>query len=508
MKITYIVAAHRIAAAVIWAAILTAGAGAAAAFSKAPIPTTPIQHVIIIFDENRSFDHYFGLYPNAANLVGEPRFIARSDTPRVNGLSGSLVADNPNLVNPFRLDRSQAKTCDQNHGYSAEQLAFHQGLMDKFVEFTGTMEPGCDPTSVMAYFDGNTVTALWNYAQHFAISDNFYGTTFGPSMPGAINLASGQTHGVLPPNITAPSGDPRAVGGTLIGNEPAKYDDCATESGTKIEFTGRNIGNLLNDAGVTWGWFADGFRPDSVLPDGTAICSRSHAGSDGNPIIDYDDPDPFEYYKSTSNQHHLPPTSIAMIGQTDQANHQYDITDFFAAAEADNAPAVAFLRPPEYRDGHPEQSDPLAEQTFLVETINRLQKLPQWKSMAVFITWDDSDGWYDHQMPPIVKQSNDGFDFLTGKSCGTPKVGSYSGRCGHGPRLPLVVISTYARENFVDNTLADQSSIIRFIEDNWNLGRIGDQSYDADAGSLMNIFDFKHHRHERLFLDVNTGEPL
>src|SRR5215813_4765269 len=114
MKITYIVAPHRIAAAAIWAAILTAGAGAAAAFSKAPIPTTPIQHVIIIFDENRSFDHYFGLYPNAANPVGEPRFIARSDTPRVNGLSGSLVADNPNLVNPFRLDRSQAKTCDQN----------------------------------------------------------------------------------------------------------------------------------------------------------------------------------------------------------------------------------------------------------------------------------------------------------------------------------------------------------------------------------------------------------
>src|SRR5262249_22502913 len=147
----------------------------------------------------------------------------------------------------------------------------------------------------------NTVTALWNYAQHFAMSDNFYGTTFGPSMVGAINLASGQTHGVIPDNVVSPSGQPRVLNGTLIGNEPARFDDCATEGGTKIELTGKNIGDLLNAKGITWGWFADGFRPDSIAPDGTAICSRSHAGSDDNVIIDYDDPDPFEYYRSTSN---------------------------------------------------------------------------------------------------------------------------------------------------------------------------------------------------------------
>jgi phospholipase C len=498
----------RIAIAATYILLLAVRAAFADTFDKPPTTTTPIKYVVIIFDENRSFDHYFGIYPNAANPAGEPRFVARLGTPRVNGLSGSLLNDNPNLVNPIRLDRSQAKTCDQNHAYSSEQLAFDRGLMDMFVQFTGTREPGCDPASVMGYFDGNTVTALWNYAQHFAISDNFYGTTFGPSMPGAINLASGQTHGVIPSSIIDPSGEPKVVGGTLIGNEPAKYDDCATESGTKIELTGRNIGNLLNNAAVTWGWFVDGFRPDGFLPDGTALCTRSHSGSDGNPIIDYDDPDPFEYYKSTSNQHHLPPTSVAMVGRTDRANHNYDITDYFAAAETGHAPAVAFLRPPEYRDGHPEQSDPLAEQTFLVQTINHLQKLPEWDTMAVFITWDDSDGWYDHEMPPIVKQSNDGFDFLTGKSCGSPKPGSYPGRCGQGPRLPLVVISPYARENFVDNTLADQSSIIRFVEDNWNLGRIGDQSYDADAGSLMNLFDFKHNRGTGLFLNPDTGEAL
>jgi phospholipase C len=471
--------------------------------------TTPIRHVIVIWDENRSFDHYFGTYPHAANLPGEHPFHARKNTPSVNGLSATLLTHNPNSAQPFRFTPAQANTCDQNHNYDAEQRAFDNGLMDRFVEETGTREPGCDPTSVMGYFDGNTVTALWNYAQHFGMSDNFFGTTFGPSMVGAINLASGQTHGVLPADVVSPSGAVKVYQGTLVGNEPAKYDDCATESGTKIELTGKNIGDLLNAKGLTWGWFSDGFRPDSFLSDGTAICSRSHAASDGELIIDYDDPDPFEYYASTSNPHHLPPSASDMIGHTDQANHQYDITDFYTAAEAGKAPAVAFLRPPEYRDGHPEQSDPLAEQTFLVETLNRIQRLPQWKEMAVFITWDDSDGWYDHQMSPIVSTSQTPLDGLTGPgACGTARPGSYPGRCGHGPRLPLMVISPFAKDNFVDSTLTDQSSIIRFIEDNWHLGRIGDQSFDAIAGPVGSFFGFTkaHGKPRQLFLDPTTGE--
>ncbi|MCL2448064.1 MAG: alkaline phosphatase family protein [Polyangiaceae bacterium] len=477
--------------------------------SESSQTATPIRHVVIIFDENRSFDHYFGAYPHAANLLGEHPFHPKPGTPAPNGLSRTLLTRNPNSAQPFRFAPSQAKTCDQNHDYDAEQLAFDHGLMDKFVEAVGTQEAGCDPRSVMGYFDGNTVTALWQYAQHFAISDNFFGTTFGPSMVGAINLASGQTHGVVPEDVVTPSGDVKVYKGTLVGNEPAKYDDCATESGTKVELTGKNIGDLLNAKGVTWGWFADGFRPDSVLSDGTAVCSRSHAGSDGNVIIDYDDPDPFEYYASTANPHHLPPSAPEMIGKTDQANHQYDITDFFTAAEAGHAPAVSFLRPPEYEDGHPEQSDPLAEQRFLVETLNRLQRLPQWSEMAVFITWDESDGWYDHQMSPIVNPSQTPLDGLTAPGqCGAPAPGAYPGRCGYGPRIPLVVVSPFARTNSIDGALTDQTSIIRFVEDNWGLGRIGDQSFDEFAGSLLNLFDFDSAPAPRLFLDPETGNPV
>jgi phospholipase C len=261
---------------------------------------------------------------------------------------------------------------------------------------------------------------------------------------------------------------------------------------------------------LSWGWFSAGFTPTAVLPDGTVVCGQT-ANSDSGPILVYDDPDPFDYYQSTSNPHHKPPSSVAMIGATDEANHQYDFDQFWAAAAAGNLPAVSFLRGSEVTDGHPGYSDPLAEQEYLVTVLNRLQQLPEWKNTAVFITWDDSDGWYDHVMPPIVNQSQDpNHDALVaGNSCGqvTP-LGQYQDRCGYGPRIPLLIISPFAKRNSVLHTLVDTSSIIRFIEDNWNLGRIGSGSFDSIAGSLLDAFDFDHPRRSPLLLNASTGEPV
>ncbi len=191
--------------------------------------------------------------------------------------------------------------------------------MDKFVQFTGTPETG-GPTTVMDYFDGNTVTALWNYAQNFSMNDNSYGTVTGPSTPGALNLIAGQTHGASPEN---------------------------------------------------------------------------------------------------------------------------------------------------------------------------------------------PDGWYDHAMPPNVNQSQTPYDVFAGtnQSGTNPPLGGYQGRFGYGPRLPLLIISPFAKQNFVDHSISDQSSILRFIEDNWKLGRIGDSSFDELAGSLETVFDFDTERHaRRLILDPTTGE--
>ncbi len=154
---------------------------------------TPIKHVVVIFQENVSFDHYFATYPNATNPPNEPQFNAAPRTPTANGLTGSMLTNNPNELvtgntsdNPARLDRTEPVTCDNDHGYSAEQAAFNGGLMNMFPEQTS-----CSDGLVMDYYDGNTVTALWNYAQNYALSDNSFGTTFGPSTPGALNVVSG-----------------------------------------------------------------------------------------------------------------------------------------------------------------------------------------------------------------------------------------------------------------------------------------------------------------------------
>jgi phospholipase C len=467
--------------------------------------TTPVKHLVVIFQENVSFDHYFATYPNAANTDGSP-FAADPSTPAVNGLGASLRApNNPNSAQPFRLSHAQAQTCDQDHSYTDEQKAFDSGLMDKFVETVGRGTPcfggqdyGHGKGLVMGYFDGNTVTALWNYAQAFAMSDNSYSSGFGPSTPGALNLVSGQTHGfaTTSPAVTS--------NGTVVGDPQPAGDKCDTRDTTKAtDPNDKNVGDLLNAQGITWGWFNGGFRD----------CSASHTDVGGVTSKDYiPHHEPFQYFALTANPQHLPPSSTEMIGHTDQANHQYDLTDFWAAVDAHNMPALSFLKAPAYEDGHAGYSTPLDEQRFLVDTINRLEKTEYWHDTAVVILYDDSDGWYDHQMSPIVNQSLDpAVDALNSTGCGSSAAnvsGGYQDRCGYGPRQPLLVVSPWAKTNFVDHTVTDQSSVLRFIEDNWQLGRIGNFSLDAKAGSLDNLFAFQNGGGgpNKLFLDPTTGE--
>ena len=469
-----------------------------------PTTTTPIKYLVVIFDENISFDHYFGAYPVAANAAGEPPFFAAPDTPSVNNLSTTLLNHNPDLASaPFRLDRSEAVTCHNDNHYKDEQEAYDGGLMNKFAELlSGTPASNsgmnCTPDLSMGYYDGNTVTAMWNYAQHFAMSDNYFATNFGTTVMGHLNLVSGETHGAVPASVSG-----KVINGSVIANIDPTGDDCST--GTTIQMSGQSIGDLLNAKGITWGWFYGDWTPESTR-SGVASC------------IAQEDPHytPFQYYASTLNAHHLPPTSVTNIGESDQANHQYAVSDLTNAISIGNLPAVTFIKPPANQTGHPSTSSPFEEQEFLVNTINALEQTPQWKEMAIIITYDDSDGWYDHVMPPIVNPSSDpAEDALLGATglCGTAATGAYQDRCGYGPRLPFIVISPLAKRNFISHSLADQTSITRFIEDNWQLGQIGDQSFDALAGPITNLFDFKlvfdpnRDFDRQLILDPSTGEP-
>jgi phospholipase C len=567
---------------------------------------TPIQHVVVIFDENISFDHYFGTYPKAANTDGTT-FRALPRTPKVNGLTSDLLTNNPNSYNPDRLTHEQALTCDQDHGYGHEQLAYDGGKADKFVQYTNhdtcTGAPVIfgEPGLVMDYYDGNTVTGLWNYAQHYAMSDNSFGTTFGPSSPGAINLVSGDTgsvdmtHTANNPSIATaakPNADltPDGHGGYSVTSDPQPFwDDCSTRDA--VAMSGQNIGDKLNTAGLSWGFFQGGYRPTTSFTDALTatghsgqstatftpnqfknggfqtsvphssnqgICNAVHPIGAGlsNPLTPgtgqygYKDDyiphhQPFNYYASTANPHHLTlPTdehgtvnrrALKTIGtdtqhyvngtpQFDTPNHQYDSSDFdqlvAGIAHGDlppsALPAVSFLKAPGYQDGHAAYSDPLDEQQFLATEINALMKTPDWANTAVVVNYDDSDGWYDHAYSGVTNPSQSVADALTGPGqCATattttPLAGQ-QGRCGYGPRLPLVLVSPWAKANYIDHTRTDQSSITRFIEDNWKLGRISG-SFDSIAGSLNGLLDLtKPHgeapNERTLLLDPATGQP-
>jgi phospholipase C len=595
---------------------------------------TPIDHLVVIIGENISFDHYFGTYPEAANTDGQP-FHAAPGTPAVDGLapatsssvppalrhSVDLLTSNPNSAQPQRLDSSATGppggaggqlTCDQDNNYGAEQAAFDGGKMDAFVQSTGvtggTSDFGapCQASTVMDYYDGNTVTALWSYAQHYAMSDNSYGTTFGGTGQGHLNIASGDTGGVdmshtsgklTISTASAPNGQltPDGEGGySLTNNANPYWDDCSTKA--SLALSGTNIGDELNAAGISWGYFKRGFRPTTTFAAATGgtqptndfiphefanstfyksephatsnegLCNSWHAigaalGGTGQYGYNNDlslNQNPFQFYMSTANPHHLAVPADAAgddtlagleeIGndtqtyvngqpQFDTPNHQYDMTDFDQLVAGINSgelppsalPAVSFLKAPTYETGHAADSDPADEQQFVVREINALERTPDWAHTAVIVAYDDSDGWYDHVYSGVTNPSlavsddltNTVFGGATSGQCG-PKpqsvepLGGEQGRCGFGPRLPLLVISPWAKTNYVDHDLSDQSSIINFIEYNWRLSGIPgsfDQalaSEDAAEGipfDLAGMFDFKHQSSAPTFpLDPSTGQ--
>ncbi|HEV7163630.1 MAG TPA: alkaline phosphatase family protein [Solirubrobacteraceae bacterium] len=628
----------------------TATAGATAHASKQakvvePQTTTPIKHVVVIFQENVSFDHYFGTYPSSANTDGQP-FKASKSTPAVDGLlpatspsipaalqhSTNLLYSNPNSSQPQRLDSSATGLsgnaggqlmCDQDHNYSDEQQSFDNGNMDRFVQSVGTASGNtpfgtpCNPSSVMDYYDGNAVTGLWNYAQHYAMSDNSFGTTFGPSAPGAVNLVAGDTgnvdmaHLANNPSIstsTSPDADLTAngLGGYSLTSDAQPYwDDCSTRDA--VAMSGTNIGDELNGAGLSWGWFEGGLRPStsyqealtatgksgqptstftpdqfstyfsnaanrpahssnqnlcsSVHPVGVALGGSGQWGYKDDYIPHHE---PFQYYASTANPHHLAiPTNssgqdtlagLHEIGRDTQSyvtgtpqfntpNHQYDTSDFNQLVEAINRrevspstlPAVSFLKAPGFQDGHAAYSEPADEQQFIATTVNELMRSPDWKNTVVMVNYDDSDGWYDHVYSGVTNPSLSPADNLTNTSLTVPTTGTSGqcggtpqgtpetptplaneqGRCGFGPRLPMMVISPYAKKNSVDHNLSDQASMINFIEYNWGVPGIpgsADQvlaSKDASEGvpfDLAGMFEFAGKKDGKLFLNPTTGQ--
>ena len=292
--------------------------------------------------------------------------------------------------------------------------------------------------------------AIWRYAQNYAMNDNSFDSNFGPSSVGAINLVSGQTGGAVThfgggTSASYPAGTVGA-GVTVIGDFDAYLDDCGADAGgtntgtTTLEMTSKNVGDLLNAKGVSWGWFQGGFRPTTASVNGSvAQCHDGrvpHEYPSVNPTVVVPNPvppfltgadihtpatsptnydyvshhEPFQFYASTRNPHHLPPSSVAAIGQQDQANHQYDTRDFFAALSSGHLPAVSFVKAPRRTTVIRATRIPRWSRYWLTQVINAIQQSKEWDSTAIIIAYDDSDGWYDHVTGPIVSPSQTSAD--------------------------------------------------------------------------------------------------
>ncbi len=378
---------------------------------------------------------------------------------------------------------------------------------------------------------------------------------------------------------------------------------------------GQNIGDVLNKAGLSWGWFQGGFAPTTSFATAAAAPEIGHAGQSTSTFIPDEfkgsftgkvtpagasnqalcnsvhavgpafganlsniptsDPygakddyiahhEPFQYYESTANPHHLVVPNVngvdtlgglQEIGNDTQSyvkgqpqfntpNHQYDTSDFDQLVQGiDNndpgvdLPAVSFLKAPGYEDGHAAYSDPTDEQAFVVHIVNEIEQSPDWDNTAIVINYDDSDGWYDHVFGPVLNKSHSVADNLTNTVFDTtprttpvselcspargtkpqPKtLADEQGRCGFGPRLPMLVISPWAKTNYVDNNLSDQTSIINFVEYNWHLPGIKgsfDQALDPihqQEGVMFDLggmFDFKAPPNDTPYiLNPSTGE--
>ncbi len=610
---------------------------------------TPIKHVILLLQENVAFDSMFGTYPIAQNLPGENPFFPLPGTQIPDNLltidpltGGNYLTTNRNVgqngqgkVNPQRFAPNQELTSFESNGYTRLQIDVHNGLMDRYVLNQTTPKPitfATDPTRTfdatygqganiaMNYWDGNSFTGLWNYAQHYAMNDQCFTTGYGESEVAALNWGSGNTGAIVPefPHLKidvrllelivnafsanpqmppVPPGVQFVEWGDVLAtfnnvalynwvfprndvsillfllfwfvDVPASIQNVFFPNGVGLvdfvqKFTAnfvnpkyKNIGDLLNKKNITWGAFRGGWLPKQSLHDPNAIVDQyqdifppnviadlkaimpefntlvllTHfslnplppQGSGGAVVAqivgvepDFEAVQPFDFYASTDNQHILPPSSLENVGQTDAANHNYDIDDFFNALEIGVLPAVSYVRLPKYQDGHPSTSTAFDNQIGVVNLVTKLMNSPFWNETAIFLQWDESNGNYDHKPPLLVKSSDwkvnpniDPKDQIArrGAKAGIPLAQL---RAGYAPRIPFLIISPWAKQNYISHHLTDQTSVMKFIEKNWGLGEVGNDSYDAIAHNVCDMFDFNPQRvlAPKVFINPATGEVV
>jgi phospholipase C len=419
-----------------------------------------LEHVVVIYQENWSFDGLYGKFPGANGLdqagpttpqvdkTGVP--YSKLPQPLNTGFSPAIPdprfpADMP--VAPFDLAHyvtSNQLTGDLVHRFYQEQYQIDGGKMDKFVAWSDAAG------LVMSYYDASNMPE-GKLAQQYTMLDNFFHAAFGgsflnhqflicacaptwPDAPASI-VAEVDANGLMTRDgQVTPDGYAVNTSYSVNSPHPASISDTSM---LMPEQTAPTIGDRLSDANVSWAWYSGGWD---------------------NAVIGH--PDPLFQY------HHQPFAYFANYadGTPGRADHLRDEQAFYADVAAGQLPAVSFIKPLGADNEHPGYATLLNGQLHVADLVATISNSQYWQDTAIIITYDEHGGRWDHVPPPVID------------------------RWGPGSRVPAIIISPFAKKQFVDHTQYDTSAILKLIEERWNLEPLADR--DAHSGDLLTAFDF------------------
>ncbi len=447
-----------LAGAILCAALLLCGA--TAAHAQRPAGIEKIDSIVVIFLENRSFDNLLGTFPGANGIASAGEAARQVDEEGVvyaalpQPMNASLKPPLPNsrfpanLPNgPFRIDKYvplAEKTGDLVHRFYQEQMQINGGRMDRFVAVSDAKG------LAMGYYEGRKTT-LWRYAKRYVLADNFFHAAFGGSFlnhfwlvcactprfsgaPDALIAKLSKTGALIKDGAVTPDGYAvNTLQSRFMPHSP-KITDMKTLLPPQ---EGVTIGDRLSEKGVSWAWYSGGWD-NAVAGKPDELFQFHHQ--------------PFAYFKQFGD------------GTEARKEHLKDEAAMLEAIAQGSLPAVVFYKPLGEETEHPGYADVATGDRKLKLVMRSLERSPQWQRMAVIITYDENGGFWDHAAPPKVD------------------------RWGPGARIPAVIVSPMAKRRFIDHTLYDTTSILKFIELRFGLEPLG--SRDASANDLTNAFEF------------------
>jgi phospholipase C len=428
-------------------------AGAAGSVDK-------INHIIVIYQENWSFDSLYGQFPGANGIANAGDALKQVDKegqpiatlPQPIDTNKKPPAPDPRFpanmpVQPFDIGQyvpPDQKIGDLVHRFYQEQYQIDGGKMDKFVAWSD------NGGLVLGYYDGTDMPE-GKLAQQYTMADNFFHAAYGgsflnhfwlicgcsprwPNAP-ANRVAQLDTNGVMVKDgSVTPDGYAINTSYSINSPHPANITDTAQLVPQQTMLT---IGDRMDEKGISWGWFAGGWN-DALAGHSDPLFQFHHQ--------------PFAYFANYAD------------GTPGRAAHLHDEQDFLNALTNNSLPAVAFIKPLGTNNEHPGYATLLQGQQHAADLVQAVQKSPYWADTAIIITYDENGGFWDHVAPPKLDQ------------------------WGAGTRVPAIIISPYAKKHFVDHTQYDTTAIMKLIETRWGLAPLNTR--DAAAGDLRNAFDF------------------